>query len=1024
MSEAPSGKGLNLSDWALRHRSFVWFLMTLSLAAGAFAYPRLGRDENPSFTLKAMVVNVRWPGASTEETMRQVTDRIERKLQETPGLFYLKSYTKPGDATVFVWLTDATPPSKVKDVWYQVRKKVGDIRQTLPQGIQGPFFNDEFGETYGLVYAFTSDGFTDRQLRDQVENFRNRLLAVDGVSKINLVGTQDEKIWIEFDTRRLAGLGVSASAVIDQLRSQNSVTPSGTVQSPGDRVLVRVSGAFVSEQSLRDVNLYVSGRYLRLADIATIRRGPVDPPAPLFRYNGQPAIGLAISMAEGGNILTFGEAIKARVATLKAELPVGIEPHLVADQSAVVEKSVDGFVKALWEAVGIVLLVSFISLGLRAGAVVALSIPLVLTLVFVVMDMAGIAFQRVSLGALIIALGLLVDDAMITVEMMISQLERGATRIAAATTAYTTTAFPMLTGTLVTIAGFVPVGFAKSSAGEFTYSLFVVIAAALLISWVVAVLFAPLLGVLILPARLKHAHVEPGSRKARINAALHGLLLSCLRRPWLVIGITVALFVLSLGALKLVPQQFFPASDRNEVMVDLGLPPNASIAASKTAALKLEGLLKNDPDVASFSTSVGEGAVRFYLPLNLQLPNEFFAQTVVVAKDLPARDRIREKLEKRLPPLLPDVVTRVYPLELGPPVGWPLQFRLSGPDPDKVQQLGYRLADIVAADREASNVNFDWGQPARSMRLEIDQDQARRLGVTSESLATALQTVTSGVTITQVRDDIYLIDVVARAQDGERNSVDALRALQIPRGDGGAVPITAVASFVPAMEYPLIWRRDRQPTVTVQADPAHGAQAKSIASRIEAKLASFEKSLPPGYSVSVGGTPEASARSIRSVVTVLPLMGLLMLTLLMIQLHSFSRLALVISVAPLGLIGVALALLTTSTPLGFVALLGIVALVGMIIRNSVILIDQVKENEAGGEDPWNALVSAVTHRARPILLTAAAAICGMIPIASDVFWGPLAYAIIGGLITATLLTLLFLPALYVVWFRMREPSPE
>ena len=1014
-------RSFNLSEWALQHRSFVWYLIIVCIAAGAFSYVRLGRDENPPFTLKAMVVQIAWPGATVEETMLQITDRVERKLQETPWIDYLKSYTKPGSSTVFVWLKDPTPVEAVPDIWYQVRKKIGDMRATLPAGIQGPFFNDEFGETFGTIYAFTADGFSQRELRDHVEDVRSGLLGVEDVAKINLVGAQDERIFVEFDMRRIAGLGVDPRRVVETLQAQNAVAPAGVVQTADEKILLRVSGQFVSERSLEEVTLYADGRLFRLSDVATIRRGYADPPQPLFRFNGQPAIGLAISMAEGGNILRFGEAIKARVAAIGADLPIGIEAHLVSDQPLIVEHAVDGFLKALWEAVAIVLAVSFISLGLRAGAVVAASIPLVLAIVFAVMDMTGIALQRVSLGALIIALGLLVDDAMITVEMMISRLEQGFSRTAAATYAYSTTAFPMLTGTLVTIAGFVPVGFARSSAGEYTFSLFAVIATALIVSWVVAVLFAPVLGVLMLPATARK-HDRPHGGEGRGTRIARRIVGGCMRYRWVVIVATVLLFAGSIVGMRFVQQQFFPASDRNELMVDLNLPQNASIYAADDASRRLETLLAADPEIARFSSYIGQGAVRFYLPLNLQLPNDFFAQSVVVTKGLAERDRVKARLEQVLAVQFPAAVARVYPLELGPPVGWPLQYRLSGPDIEQTRSLSYRLADIVAADAAVENVNFDWGQPARTVRVEVDQDRARRLGITSERLASTLNAIASGSTITRVRDDIYQIDVVTRARDADRTSLDAISSLQVAAENGKSVPIAAFATPTFALEQPIVWRRDRLPTITVQADVVGGAQAKTVNARLGPRIAAYAETLPAGYTIEIGGIDEASKRSMRSVVAVLPMMALLMLTILMIQLHSFARLFLVLSVAPLGLIGVVAALWPTQTPLGFVAILGIIALAGMIIRNSVILIDQVAENQAAGATPWDAVLTATLHRMRPILLTAAAAVFGMIPIAHDVFWGPLAYAIIGGLLVATLLTLLFLPALYVAWFRIAAPA--
>jgi multidrug efflux pump subunit AcrB len=1013
--------GFNLSDWAIRHRPLVWFFMLVVVAAGVFAYLRLGRNEDPAFTIKTMVVQAAWPGANIDDTLRQITDRIEKKLQETPYIDFVRSYTVAGQATIFVNLKDTTPAREVGNIWYQVRKKVGDIRGSFPQGIQGPFFNDEFGDTYGIIYAFTADGFSHRELRDRVEAVRAGLLQVQDVSKIDVIGAQDEKIYIEFSVRQMAGLGVDRQQLIKALQEQNAVTPAGVVQTSDEKILVRVTGVFQSEEAIRRVNFVAGGRLFRLSDIATVTRAYADPPQPMFRSNGQPAIGIAISMREGGDILALGKNVARAMAAITADLPIGIEPRLVADQPVVVNESVYEFMKSLWEAIAIVLGVSLLSLGLRAGAVVAASIPLVLAMVFVTMQIAGIDLQRISLGALIIALGLLVDDAMITVETMVTKLEEGWDRARAATFAYTSTAFPMLTGTLVTVAGFVPIGFAKSSAGEYTFSLFAVVTIALIASWFVAVIFAPLIGVTILPATMRHAeHRAPG----RIIRTFRRTLVFAMRWRWFTLAVTLALFAASIVGMRFVPQQFFPASDRPELLVELKLAQNASIYATDAAAGRLDALLRDDPDVDHWSTYIGRGAVRFYLPLNVQLTNEFFAQAVIVTKGAEARERLRARLEAALPVELPMLVPRIYPLELGPPVGWPLQYRVSGPDPGQVREIAYRLAQLLAENRNTDKINFDWIEPARTLRMRVDQDQARLLGVSSDALAQALNTVVSGVAITQVRDGIYLIDVVARAAADERISPATLRTLQIPLAGGRTVPLMQLAAVDYGQELPLIWRRDRLPTLTVQADVTPGVQPATVAQALNAKIAELNQALREGYRVVLGGTVEESAKSQASIAAVVPLMLLLMATLLMLQLQSFQRLFLVLSVAPLGLIGVVAALMIAQKPLGFVAILGVIALIGMIVRNSVILVDQIETEIAHGRDRFDAVVEATLHRFRPILLTAAAAILGMIPIAPTVFWGPMAYAIMGGLAVATALTLVFLPALYVVWFRVKEPRRE
>jgi multidrug efflux pump len=1011
-------RSFNISEWALGHRSFVWFLVIIIVAAGAMSYLRLGRNEDPNFTIKTMVVQVLWPGANIADTLQQVTDRVEKKLQETPGLDYIKSYTVAGTSTVFITLKGSVVSRDVPDVWYQVRKKIGDIRQYLPQGIVGPFFNDEFGDTYGVIYAFTTDGFIQRELRDYVESVRTRLLAINDVSKIDIFGAQDEKIYVEFSSHRIAGLHLDRQALIQAIQAQNAVTPAGVVQTSDEEIRVDVTGGFRSEANLRHVNFVANGQIFRLSDIATIKRTYSDPPQPMLRFNGQPVIGIGISMRAGGDVLALGQNIERAMSEIRADLPIGIEPHLAADQPKVVKAAVDDFMEALWEAIGIVLAVSFISLGIRAGAVVACSIPLVLAAVFVGMEFAGIDLQRVSLGALIIALGLLVDDAMITVETMVTQLEAGAEKTRSATFAYTSTAFPMLTGTLVTVAGFVPIGFAKSSAGEYTFSLFAVVALALVISWIVAVLFAPLIGVTILPDKMKHtAGAEPG----RIMCGFRHALTGAMRAKWLTIGVTLAALAASIFGLRFVPQQFFPASDRPELLVDLKLSEASSIYATEKVVAAFEELLKGDPEIDHWTTYVGQGAVRFYLPLDVQLANDFFAQSVIVTKGLEARERLRSRLEPVLIEKFPGAVSRLSALELGPPVGWPLQYRVSGPEPARVREIAYKLSDIIANDPRTEKISFDWIEPQRTLRIRVDQDQARLLGVSSQVLAQSLSAVVSGINITQLRDGIYLIDVVARADEQERISPDALRTLQIPIPNGGTVPLLQLATVEYSQDWPLIWRRDRNPTLTVQSDLIAGVLPATLVDSLHTKVAALNAELPVGYGIVPGGSVEEGAKSTSSVAAVVPAALLIMLIVLMIQLQSFSRLFLVLSVAPFGLIGVVAALLITGKPLGFVAILGVLALVGMIVRNSVILVDQIDTEIAHGRVPWDAVIEATLHRFRPILLTAAAAILGMIPIAPTVFWGPMAYSIMGGLAVATMLTLVFLPALYVAWFRIKEP---
>ncbi|QXG30898.1 efflux RND transporter permease subunit [Pseudomonas viridiflava] len=1010
----------NLSEWALKHQSFVWYLMFVALLMGVFSYMKLGREEDPSFTIKTMVIQTRWPGATVDETLEQVTDRIEKKLEELDSLDYVKSYTRPGESTVMVFLRDTTSAEAIPEIWYQVRKKIDDIRGQFPQGLQGPAFNDEFGDVYGSIYAFTADGFSMRQLRDYVEKVRVDIRSVEGLGKVEMVGQQDEVIYLNFSTRKLAALGLDQRQVVQSLQSQNAVTPAGVIEAGPERISVRTSGQFASEKDLAAVNLRLNDRFYRLSDIADITRGYTDPPKPLFRYNGKPAIGLAIAMKKGGNIQAFGKALHERMDATTAELPVGVGVHKVSDQAEVVDKAVGGFTSALFEAVIIVLVVSFISLGVRAGLVVACSIPLVLAMVFVFMEYSGITMQRISLGALIIALGLLVDDAMITVEMMVTRLEMGETKEQAATYAYTSTAFPMLTGTLVTVAGFVPIGLNNSSAGEYTFTLFAVIAVAMLVSWVVAVLFAPVIGVHILSSNIKPKSEEPG----RVGRAFNSSMIWAMRHRWLAIGITLALFAASLFSMQFVQSQFFPSSDRPEILVDLNLPQNASVNETRKVVDRFEASLKDDPDIERWSTYIGQGALRFYLPLDQQLENPFYAQLVIVSKGLEERGALTARLQKRLREDFVGIGSYVQPLEMGPPVGRPLQYRVSGEDVDKVRQHAIELATLLDQNSHVGEVIYDWNEPGKVLRIDINQDKARQLGLSSEDVANLMNSVVSGSAVTQVRDDIYLINVVGRAEDAERGTPETLQNLQIVTPSGASIPLLAFATVGYELEQPLVWRRDRKPTITVKGAVRDEIQPTDLVKQLKPEIDKFAAGLPVGYKVATGGTVEESSKAQGPIASVVPLMLFLMATFLMIQLHSVQKMFLVASVAPLGLIGVVLALIPTGTPLGFVAILGVLALIGIIIRNSVILVTQIDAYEKSGYLPWDAVVEATEHRRRPILLTAAAASLGMIPIAREVFWGPMAYAMIGGIIIATLLTLLFLPALYVAWYRIKEPTDE
>nr|WP_267967333.1 efflux RND transporter permease subunit [Agrobacterium vitis] len=1010
-----------MSDWALEHRSLVWYFMIVFSLAGVLAYIGLGREEDPSFTIKTMVIQAQWPGASAQEVTQQITDRIEKKLQELESLDYTKSITTAGQTIVFVNLLDTTKARDVPATWLRVRNMVQDVQGDFPSGVVGPFYNDRFGDVYGNIYAFTSDGLTHRQLRDLVESARTKLLTVPNIGKVDIVGTQDEAIYLEFSTRKIAALGIDQSAIIATLQAQNAVTQSGFIDAGPERIALRVGGRFISEDSLRSINLKVNDRFFPLTDVATISRGYADPPTSMFRVNGKPAIGLAIGMKAGANLVNFGKALDKTMADVIQDLPVGVSVDRVADQPAVVEEAVSSFTHALFEAIVIVLAISFISLGLRAGLVVAISIPLVLAITFLFMQYAGISLQRISLGALIIALGLLVDDAMIAVEMMVARLEVGDSLRKAATHVYTSTAFPMLTGTLVTVASFIPVGLNNSNAGEFTFSLFVVIAVSLVVSWVVAVLFTPLLGVTMLPKTMKK-HADHKGWFARLFASM---LHFCLRWRWLTIVATIGAFALSLYGMTHVQQQFFPSSDRPELIVDWNLPQNSSIDETNRQMAKFEQeQLANNPDIDHWSTYVGRGAPRFILSFDVQPDDITFGQMVVVTKGLDVRDKLRQQFQAYLSQTFPGTDAYVKLLDIGPPVGKPVQYRVSGPDIQKVRDYAGKLAAIVGTHPLLTNIAFNWYEPARVLKVDVLQDKARQLGVTSEDIAQTLNRVVEGSTVTKVRDDIYLIDVVSRAEKKDRGSVETLVDLQLPSSNGQSIPLSSVATFHYELEQPTIWRRDRTPTITIEAAVNGPTQPATIVNALSGKVTEFSKALPAGYAVNIGGAVEESNKSQGPIIQVAPLMLFIMATLLMIQLQSFHRLFLVFSVAPLALVGVVIALLTSNAPLGFVALLGVLALIGILIRNSVILVVQIEDLRKSGVAAFAAVVEATEHRMRPIMLTAAAATLALIPISRQIFWGPMAFAMMGGIVVGTVLTLLFLPALYITWFRIKPEKNQ
>ena len=1042
-------KHFNLSEWALEHQSLVLFFMLALFAAGLFSYFKLGQAEDPDFTFKLMVVRAIWPGASPAEMEQQVTERLEKKLQETPYLDNVRSYTKSGETTIFLSLKDSTPPKEVAGVWYQVRKKIGDIRYTLPQGTLGPFFNDEFGDVFGNIYAFTGDGYAYAELNDFVEDVRKEILRVPFVAKAEIIGDQDQKIYVEMSHRKMATLGIDPLSIFNVLQAQNAMTPAGSIDTHSDRIFLRISGSFDSVESVREIGIQANGRLFRLGDIAHVYRGYVDPPAQKVRFMGHEAIALAISMAKGGDILQLGVDLNKAFARIKKDLPVGIEVHQYSNQPEVVKRSVDEFMRTLFEAVLIVLAVSFFSLGFRTGLVVALSIPLVLTVTFLMMKLYGIDLQRISLGALIISLGLLVDDAIISVEMMATKMEQGMERSKAAGFAYTSTAFPMLTGTLITASAFTPVGFAQSSAGEYTFSIFAVVTIALIVSWVVAVLFTPYLGYKLLPdltpdaptpslfRRLVHGPLHRW-KPALISAPTaphHGAVYDtrfyrrfralvdwCVSYRKTVILITVAVFALSIFGFRFVQNQFFPSSNRPELIVDLWLPQGASFQATELQVKRLEDKLKGDDNVLNFVAYVGKGSPRFYLPLDEQLGHANFAQFVIVSRNNKARDVLYDKLNRLLENEFTMLRGRVNRLENGPPVGYPVQFRVIGNEIPVVRNLAFEVASIVRANPNVQNVHLDWNEQVKTVRLEIDQNKARVIGVSSQGLSTVLNSILAGYSITQYRERDKLIEVLARAETEERLDPGKLSELNVPTQSGKWIPLAQIAKIEYGFEEGIIWRRNRQPTVTVRADIRGDVQAPVISKQIDPKLDAVRAKLPEYYRIEMAGAIEESAKGENSIIAVMPLMLMVVLTLLMIQLQSFQKTFMVLLTAPLGLIGVAFILLTWNVPFGFVANLGVIALFGMIMRNSVILVDQIEQDIKAGHPQWNAIVDATVRRFRPIVLTALAAVLAMIPLSRSNFWGPMAVAIMGGLISATILTLLFVPALYAAWFRVKKPA--
>jgi multidrug efflux pump len=1017
----------NLSEWALRHRAVVLYLMIVLAVVGALSYSKLGQSEDPPFTFKAMVIRTMWPGASAEEVARQVTDRIEKKLMETGEYERIASFSRPGESTVTFVARDSIFSAYLPELWYQIRKKIGDIRHTLPAGVQGPFFNDEFGTTFGNIYALTGQGFDYAVLKDYADRIQIQLQRVKDVGKVELIGLQDEKIWIELSNVKLATLGLPLQEVQQALEAQNAVTSASFFETSSERVQMRVSGRFQTVDEIRSFPIQVGDRTLRISDLADVHRGFNDPPEPRMRFMNEDAIGLAVAMKDGGDILILGRALEAEFARLQKNLPAGMELRKVSDQPAAVKTGVGEFVRVLVEALVIVLLVSFFSLGVRTGMVVALAIPLVLAMTFAAMYYLGIGLHKISLGALVLALGLLVDDAIIAVEMMAIKMEQGYDRLKAASFAWTSTAFPMLTGTLITAAGFLPIATALSSTGEYTRSIFQVVTLALLASWIVAVMFVPYLGDRLLPDLAKrhaqrHGDTAHDPYGTPFYSRVRALVGWCVRRRKTVIVATVALFVLSVLMFRFVPQQFFPASGRLELMVDLKLAEGSSLSNTAEQVKRLEQMLKDHPGIDNYVAYVGTGSPRFYLPLDQQLPAPSFAQFVVLSKSIEDREALRSWLIPHLNEQFPTLRSRVTRLENGPPVGYPVQFRVTGEHIEEVRALARKVQDKVRENPHVSNVHLDWEEPSKVVHLNIDQDRARALGVTTADLSALLRNSLTGSSVSQFREDDELIEILLRGTRDEREQLGALSSLAVSTRNGTSVPLSQIATLEYGFEEGVIWHRNRLPSVTVRADIYGKQQPATLVQQILPTLEPVRAELPDGYLLEVGGTVEDSARGQNSVNAGVPLFIVVVLTLLMIQLRSFSRMFMVFITAPLGLIGVTLFLLIFNQPFGFVAMLGTIALSGMIMRNSVILVDQIEQDIAAGLDQWQAIIEATVRRFRPIVLTALAAVLAMIPLSRSLFFGPMAVAIMGGLIVATALTLLFLPALYAAWFRVKKTT--
>jgi multidrug efflux pump len=1018
-------KSFNLTEWALNHRAIVLFLIVVIAIGGVLGFTKLGQLEDPNFSVPSMTAVVIWPGATAQQIQDEVLNRMEKKFEQLDHFEKVKTYARQGYGGMTITVAGGTSHEDQREAWYQARKKFGDIKLELPDGVIGPIFNDEYGDVTGLLYAVKGDGVSQWELSDVAEDIKRRLLKVPMVKKVDIYGKQAKKVYIEFSNERLAALGITPLMIAESLRNQNSVLPSGSIDTNGDRVIVRVSGQFNSVDDIRNVPIAAGGRVIKLGDFTTITRGYEDPPMYTVRHNGQQVIMLGVVMTNDGNIVDFGKAIEKAVANVQGELPYGVELERVADQPTVVSESIWEFERSLMEALAIVLAVCLLSLGWRTGIVVGLSVPIVLGVVALVMLAAGWNLERVSLGSLIIALGLLVDDGIIAVEMMVVKMEEGWDRLKAAAFSYTSTAMPRLTGALITIAAFMPIGFSKSTTGEYAGGIFWIVGTAVLFSWVVSGLITPYLAVKMLPKDFGKGHHGADPYDTPLYRKLRGLIGFALERRWWVIGATVAALGVAIAGSQFVPQQFFPNSSRPELVVELRLKEGSSFAATTEQVKKMEAVLAKDDDVKFYTAYTGAGQPRFYLSLDPELPNPGYAVFIVMTKDTEARERVRSRLMASVNDAFPQVWVRVTRLELGPPVGFPVQFRVVGPDTQKVRSIAREVEAVVASSPKLRDVQLDWNDPVRTLRVDLDQDKARSLGLAPADVAFVTQTFMNGATLSQLREHEDLVDIAARAVPSERLNIDTLKDVNLYTRDGTVVPLSQVARVRYALEEPVLWRRNRDMAITVRADAKDGEQGVSVTQEIRPMLKDIEAKLPAGYRIDVGGAVEESDKANRALLAVAPAMLVTILTILMLQLQSFSRMTMVFLTAPLGLIGVVAALLIFQAPLGFVAILGVTALCGMIMRNAVILVDQIQSEMAQGVDPWNAVVDAAVHRTRPVMLTAAATVLAMIPLTRSIFWGPMAIAIMGGLTIATVLTIFFVPALYAAWFRVeQDPAPN